>query len=200
MASLKTVTTAQKLINEALKKRDKEAESALDLIRQAEKQIQEIDLRMEEAAKKGNPLEYKKAKQELEDARDIKEMYERRYNAFIREPQISKEDYERITSEILAEYGSLQLNAKDSLAKLAEEMKAISDHLNTAAKEANDALGSLQHDLFMDGDRMKAKNGLCVNPSDEMRIRDYSAMRWGKCAVENLIYADYIRDRDQEKR
>ena len=199
MAIMKTVTAAQKLINETLKKRDKESESALDLIRQAEKNIQEIDSRVEEAAKEGNPLEYKKAKQELEDARDIKEMYERRYNAFIEKPQISEEDYKRIISEIMAEYDILQLNAKDSLAKLAEEMKAISDHLRDAATEANDALRHLQHDLFMDGDRMRAKNGTLCNPADEKRIRDYSAIRWGQVAVESLIYSNYIRNRESNE-
>lgn len=199
MAILKTVTAAQKLIRDTLSKRDKQAESSLELISQAEENIISIDRRMEEAAKDGDPLEYKKAKQEKEDAQDIKEMYERRYNAFIRKPLIEKDDYDRIKAEILAEYGALQLKAKGELARLAEEMKAISDHLNTAITETNKALRSLQHDLFMDGDRMKAKNGSCINPADELKIKDYSAMIWGKCAVESMVYSDYIRDRESNE-
>lgn len=200
MAVMKTVTAAQKLIRETLSKRDKEAKSALTLISQAEENINSIDIRMEEAAKNGDPIEYKKAKQEKEDAQDIKEMYERRYNAFIRQPQISEEDYKRITADILAEYGALQLKAKGDLARLAEEMKAISDHLHTAVTEANKTLVSLQHDLFIDGDRMKhPRTGICINPSDEIGIRDYSAIRWGRVGVEHIAYSDHIRDSESNE-
>lgn len=200
MAIMKTVTAAQKLIRETLSRRDKQAESALNLITQAEENINSIDQRMEEAAKEGNPIEYKKAKQEKEDAQDVKEMYERRYNAFIRQPQISEADYERITAEIIAEYGAMQLKARGELARLAEEMNSISDHLNAAFIEANKALKSLQHDLFMDCDRMKhPKTGACINPSDELNISDFSVIRWGRVGVEHIAYSDYIRDRESNE-
>ena len=200
MAILETVTAAEKLIRESLNKRDKKASEAMKLIQNEEKKLSEIEIRIDEAAKGGDAESFIKAKQEREATATIKEMYERQYNSFMEKPLIAREDYERITEEIKKEYDAMQKRAGSELVTLSENMKAISDSVNTAAQEANTALHGLQHDLFLDGDRLKhQKTGALLNLADEQRIRDYTVIEWGKAGVNHGAYAKYAAAEGNEK-
>lgn len=197
MSILKSVNSAKKVITDLVKESTKAKAESQEMIKKTDEKISLINSMLETAAKEFDPAAYKKAKHELEDAKLEKEMYLSRYNAFSEKPLISEEEYNKITSDIIAEYDAKQAEAKEKIFTLTEQIGMIAQELQNALNEANETLHTLQEDIFKNSDMKKLKNGSFLN-TDEKYIKDNTAIAWGTNAVGYYLYTEMKKARDQE--
>ncbi len=196
MAIMKSVTTAEKLIQKVIADRDRKTAEAQQLIQETEKTLLEIEDRIDKAAKDGDADAFRQARKDRLEVLELQELYNRQNEALSKRQLITKEDYERTIKDIFAEYDAKQLCAKEKLAKLAEQMADIAEELDVSFQEANVVLKLLQHDVYMDADRMKhPRTGECLTAVDMLGLKDRSAIQWGKIAKENFTYSEYIRSK-----
>lgn len=200
---MKNVKTeeAKKRIEEIEANRKKGLEELETLKEENESQIAEANKKMEEATEAGDLEAYQKAKAELRNALDAKEMYNKRYNAFLDKALITKAEYNKLVTGILEECAALDNKAKEKLAALANQMLEIGLELQETFNGSNHILAKLQHDIYKDEDRTKNAKGVVMNLSHERKAyTNYDTVAWAKAAAKHYSYEKYTGNKITEEK
>ena len=144
---------------------------------------------MAEATNSGDLKAYQEAKGKRRDSEDSKEMHETRLDFLNNKALITKEEYEKSCAEIFSEIADLELESKKKLAKLSEQMEAVSLDLKTATSRANEVLHIFQHDVYRDADRSHNYKGEVRELASETKsINKSDTINWGMAGVKNQQY------------
>ena len=148
---------------------------------------------MEKATGAGNLKEYQQAKADRANALDAKEMHEARRDALRNKPLISSADYEKTVSAIVSAVAGVESDTKKTLCGLSDEMAAAAADLEAVARNANDILQRLQHEVYRDADRSRHPKTGEVLPLDHERkqVNPYSTINWGRQGVKCAQYEAY---------
>lgn len=196
MARLKSAVETEKEIKKILSDRVTEIADLEEQIKKDQENIDKASEEMEEATATGELSIYKKAKEKLSECQLSQEMHRKRFNKLQYEILISKEEYEKKVAAIFEEYNSFRIQTGKKLAKLSEEMKKEADELLEAYEHINNVLYRLQHELYKDSDRLKAKNGDLIDRPKEIRGEPF--IYWGNIAVDSGVYKDFRREEEEE--
>ena len=192
MATLKAAAKAKAKANRILSDRKAEMKTISSRIRKAESDAAAAREKLEAATAASDLDAYQNAKADLHRAEDAKEMLKNRLAALKDKPLILKEEYEKLTAEIVAEYTEKDNAACQRLAELADEMNNIGLDLREAIEDANMTLKTLQEEIYKNADRSKHDNGKVLYMSHEDNcIKKYGTIQWATVAVEHSQYNNY---------
>lgn len=153
--------------NTILKTSAEEIAALEQKIIEANNRLKDLDGMITAATDAGNLKDYRKAKEEKQTAIDAREMYSARLKKFSEEPLMKEEDYQKACAEVSRIIAEESKAADEKLLKLAGEMKAIADELQTKVDAANSLLKKYQHEIYRDADRSKGANGAILMLSGE---------------------------------
>lgn len=192
MATLKTVTTVENMVNKILSDRAAETEELVEQVKRDAVAIADANKAMDAATIVGDVKAYQKAKAERRDASDAKEMHDARLDALNKKPLISKADYEKAVGDIYSEIAALEDKTKQNIAKLSESMESLTLDLQEAINQANKVLHTLQHDVYRDADRkVNSRGERMFLPHEDKKIEKWDTINWGKAGVMHLQYLKY---------
>lgn len=104
-------------------------------------------------------------------------------------PIISENDYQSAVKAIQDEMDALDKKTQARLAELAEEASELAESLLEAGAYANKVLEKLQHDLYRDADRRKAKDGTCLGYLDKKNCGSFGdTVEWGNTLIRHYKY------------
>lgn len=195
MERLQETRKIERRINYILSNRETSLSELDQLITEDEKAISAAAERMEAATAAGNLEEYRKAKSELAEVSDAKEMHEKRMIALSDLPLISEAEYNEDVLIIQAEVAAIEKESKQILKALSDKMKEESNLLSDCIILANGILERLQHDVFRDADRSRNPKTGEVMPINHERAQVdpifQSTVNWGNLAVNSAQYQNY---------
>lgn len=134
---------------------------------------------------------YQKAKKELQTANDSREMHTAWAETVRSTPAITGDEYDAMVRAIYAELDALEDTTMQKLVKLAGDMAALGEELKTAQNEANVVLEKLQHDVYLDADRRRAKNGEVLSHQDAKVITKWDTINYALSPTQHYWYDAY---------
>lgn len=193
------IEETRKRIEDILAAREKELTLLDALIKTEEEEITGANHAMAEATAANSIEEYRMAKAHRESAKDAREMHEARRDALRNKPLISSADYEKTVSAIVSAVAGVESDTKKTLCGLSDEMAAAAADLEAVARNANDILQRLQHEVYRDADRSRNPKTGELMPIDYERkqVNPYTTINWGRQGVKCAQYESYTTDRSR---
>ena len=136
---------------------------------------------------------YQKAKKALQTANDSREMHTAWAETVRSTPAITGDEYDAMVRAIYAELDALEDTTMQKLVKLAGDMAALGDQLKTAQNDANVVLEKLQHDVYLDADRRRAKNGEVLSHQDAKVITKWDTINYAMSPTQHYWYDAYMK-------
>ena len=136
---------------------------------------------------------YQKAKKALQTANDSREMHTAWAETVRSTPAITGDEYDAMVRAIYAELDALEDTTMQKLVKLAGDMAALGDQLKTAQNDANVVLEKLQHDVYLDADRRRAKNGEVLSHQDAKVITKWNTINYAMSPTQHYWYDAYMK-------
>ena len=156
---------------------------------------------MEIAISSGDLAAYQRAKANMTNALDAKEMHEARKEALLHKPLISRTEYEKTVSDIKTAVAEVEEKTKKELCFLSEQMATAADALEEMARSANDVLYRLQHEAYQDADRTRnpKTNAILIIGHEQKTVNPFATINWGRMAAKSAQYAEYTQQTEGQR-
>ena len=170
----------------ALARIDKEIAEASEAIRKAEEA-------RAKAKEEHNETEFIKASEDLDKARNSKQIRENWRRDTEREELISKEEYLELVKKAQEEIKEVAAVYQEYFIKMADQTFNKSDELLEMIRETNSALSLLQNDLYRNQDRRKGPNGNMLFLNQETKQVDpriWTIAEYGRTLGMSYFYKE----------
>ncbi|MBR2668292.1 MAG: hypothetical protein IKE36_00675 [Solobacterium sp.] len=200
MKELKSVKKIQDILEDTKKVQSDTLEVIRERKEETQNQIREAQEMMNQAKSHQDNNKYMECREQLEKLNKILQILEAWKAETGKGEAISTEEYKSLVSEVEAEIQAEAEAYKKDFLKMAEEGYKKGNELLDLINQANQALNTLQHELYQDKDRTRTRNGTIlyiIGENKEVNPDIWRVAEYGRLMAMSYHYQEYTGKRKQ---